>query len=129
MAKLILIRGLPGSGKSTMARDLIAQGIADCHVETDMFFCDAVTGAFKHDVSRIAIAHAWCLAKVKRLLSEGKTVVVSNTFTMRWEMQPYTSHALLLGLQIEVLTAKGEFQSVHGVPATKIAEMRSRWED
>ena len=47
---MVLIRGLPGSGKSTCAREDYA------HIEADMYFMDA-EGNYKYNPSK---AHAWC---------------------------------------------------------------------
>lgn len=52
--ELVLIRGLPGSGKSTMAKVLALVGYQ--HFEADMFFVR--DGTYCYDRSRIREAHA-----------------------------------------------------------------------
>ncbi len=54
--ELVLIRGLPGSGKSTMAKDLATQGYL--HFEADMYF--ELDGHYRYDASCIREAHSWC---------------------------------------------------------------------
>jgi predicted kinase len=126
MPTLILIRGLPGSGKSTLARKL-AQERGLVHVEADMFFVRGGKYRFKpHDLPR---AHAWCERQARQHLEAGTSVVVSNTFTRRWEMQPYFDMAAELGVPVEVIVATGTFKNVHGVPEYAIQRMRERWED
>lgn len=123
MLSLIIIRGLPGSGKSTIAKELQSY----VHVEADMFFVQ--NGHYNFDPSKLGQAHEWCYSKVMRLLLEGFNVVVSNTFTQKWEMQPYLDLCQELGITPNVIVATGKFQNVHNVSEAVLQRMRDRWED
>ena len=118
--RLILIRGLPGSGKSTRARSLAIVGFE--HFEADMFFVR--DGIYRYDASRIKDAHAWCQKMTRDALATGKRVVVSNTFTRLQEMEPYLSMAS----RVRVVEAKGNWGNLHGVPAAMVQRMAERWE-
>jgi predicted kinase len=122
MSKLILIRGLPGSGKSTMAKAL---GIY--HFETDQYFM--VDGMYKFDAEKLNEAHGACLHHTRIAMSARVDIVVSNTFTQLWELQPYLDIAHSKSYEVEIITATGNFGSVHGVPDAAIEAMRNRWED
>lgn len=122
MQKLTIIRGLPGSGKSTMA-----EGMGDVNLEADMFFCRS--GEYVFDPKRLAEAHAWCQMTTLIKLREGCHVVVSNTFSTAWEVELYRQFALTVGCPFEVFKATGTFKSVHGVPDEIIEDMRERWQD
>ena len=124
MIRLILVRGLPGSGKTTLAKALVDNGEADCHYEADMYF--ELDGVYRFDGSKLREAHAWCNAQAVKALSEGKKVVVSNTFSQKWEAQPYLD--MVASSEVKVITATGEFQSVHDVPQASIDKMKARWE-
>lgn len=147
---LTTIRGLPGSGKSTMARQLVASGQRDCHFEADMFFRidhqilrhplsgilpeypPLVFGNYSFDVTHICAAHEWCQMKTALALSMGKSVVVSNTFAERWEILPYFEIANWLNLpadSVEVIIATGEWGSVNGVPDHVIARIKELFDD
>ncbi|MEM4258076.1 MAG: AAA family ATPase [Candidatus Thermoplasmatota archaeon] len=121
MVQLILIRGLPDSGKSTMVREYVKQGYL--HFEADMYF--ERDGKYEFRPALLPKAHAWCLSQTKRALEEGKDVVVSNTFSRKWELQPY----LDLGYPTKILTATGNYKNIHGVPDETIKRMKDRWED
>lgn len=120
--KLVLIRGLPWSGKSTKAQSM--EGFT--HIEADMFFMD--NGEYKYDSNKIKEAHLWCQNETKKQLLNGNNVVVSNTFTRYFEMASYFKMARELNVEIQVIETFGKFQNVHGVPDEVINRMRERWE-
>lgn len=142
-AKLVLVRGLPGSGKSTLAREMIASGAVDEHFEADMwlyrrsdydakgFFRGFTTATHDYCWSpeRSKAAHAACTEAATLALWSGKAVVVSNTFTKLWEMQPYLDAAKALGASVQIVVAVGEYGSVHNVPASAIDAMTARFEE
>lgn len=119
-SRLFLVRGVPGSGKTTYAKTL---GIAD-HYEADMWF--EQNGGY--DSSKIKLAHEWCQKKAIAAMQAGRDVVVSNTFTRLWEMQPYKDAACKLGIMVIEKVMTGEWKNVHGVPDDKVRQMRDRFE-
>lgn len=121
VAQLVLIRGLPGSGKTTMASVLTLIGYR--HFEADMFF--EVDGRYQYDAVRIQEAHAWCQKMTRQSLERGENVVVSNTFTNFREMQPYVAMG---ARNVRVIEARGKWESVHGVPPYMLKRMAARWE-
>lgn len=122
MITLILIRGIPGSGKSTIAKML---GIP--HVEADQYFMR--DGVYKFDPSKLPDAHKYAQERTAKLLNDGHSVVVSNTFSREWEMRPYIDIADRAGASVNIITAHGKFRNIHGVPDEVIEKMKARWEE
>lgn len=125
-AKLKVVRGLPGAGKSTLAEKLVREGKADVFFEADQYFVK--DGVYAFDGTKIGQAHRWCQDQVRFSLYEGKSVVVSNTATTQWELQPYLDMAAAVGAEVEVVTLTTQFGSVHGVPPEVVERMSQRWE-
>lgn len=124
LGALVLVRGLPGSGKSTWAR---AQG--NLVYEADQFFT-APRGRYDFDHTLVPEAHKWCQARVRAALARGETVFVANTFTQGWEIQPYVDLAAEAGVPLQVFTCPpvpGRL-GVHGIPQAAWDRMLARWE-
>lgn len=126
MTKLTIIRGLPGSGKSTLAKKLAAEQGA-VHCEADMYFMN--NGQYVFAPSKLRHAHKWCQDFAESNLRAGNNVIVSNTFTQKWEMKAYIDAAQSTGAEVEIITATGNYGSIHDVPTASIERMRDRWED
>lgn len=124
-AKLILVRGLPGSGKSTFCRSVMTD--MDRHLEADMYF--SAGGTYKFDTKFLGAAHQWCQDQTVRALSNGITTFVSNTFTTARELRPYFEIAYDCKVgQPFVVTMGAKFDSVHNVPKETYDKMRDRFQ-
>jgi predicted ABC-type ATPase len=117
---LILVRGVSGSGKST-----VAEMLAEHNVAADDYFGDE----YVFDPSLLGDAHAWCKGRVAGWMNEGVSrIAVHNTFTQDWEMQPYFDLAEQRGYRVHTLVVEDRHKSgdEHGVPDTVKAKQRSR---
>lgn len=121
---LFLIRGLPGSGKTTLARRL--HNVAT--ISADDFFYLQNCGKYKFDASKLSEAHQYCQDQTLLCLELGVSVAVHNTFSQSWEARPYFEMAQKLNVQVQIIECQGNFGSVHGVPKETIEKMKDRWE-
>jgi predicted kinase len=124
MKELFLLRGLPGAGKSTLAKS-----IGENHIEADMYFTDLV-GEYEFDASKLKEAHAWCQNAVRIwMINQVPKVVVSNTFTQTWEMDYYFELAKEHGYRAYSLVVENRHggENIHNVPKEKIEEMARRF--
>ena len=125
---LILVRGVPGSGKSTYARTLVDW--YNYAIEADHYFV-RIDGVYDFNPKLLKNAHDWCYNEVIEALQDDPefTVCVANTFTRVWEMQKYVDYAKTNGVPFKVVRCTGQYQNIHGVPDKKVQEMLERFED
>ena len=130
---LFLVRGLPGSGKTSFA-SAIWNDYAVC--EADKFFYDK-EGNYNFDGSKLKEAHTWCKNQVETRMIDHQNnqqyypeIAVSNTFTQEWEMEDYFKLADKYGYKVVSLIIENRHggQNVHGVPEDKLQIMKNRFE-
>lgn len=127
MLRLILIRGIPGSGKSTMAQNFLMDNLVDIHIEADMYHI--VDGEYQWKSENVHSAHMWCQDQTDNALAQGKRVVVSNTFISVWELKPYFQIARRYGIIPSVFICSGGYENVHNVPEETVSRMKSRFQE
>jgi len=61
---------------------------------------------------------------------EHSPVVVSNTFTQEWEMEPYFELAKKYGYKVFSIVIENRHgnKNKHGVPEDKVEQMKNRFE-
>jgi len=121
---LIIVRGLPGSGKSTFAKLL---GRAVC--TADDFHTDR-NGNYNWKPENVGRAHEWCKRKCKRFMKAGiETVIIANTSTTEDEIRPYIMIAKNYGYRVFSIVVENRHGGVneHHVPETTLEKMKNRF--
>lgn len=125
----ILVRGMPGSGKTTFVKKTFGDRLWNFidHFEADQYFTD-IDGNYRFDASRLKDAHQLCLDNTEWSLSKGREVVVSNTFTTIKELKPYFELGKMYNATPVVILCQNKFTSVHNVPEEALERMKNRFE-
>ena len=133
---LILLRGVSGSGKSTVA-ELFTDAVL---ISTDDYFMIPDTEGvlqYQFDANSLVVNHTKCQKAVEDVMMEAyavkdmkNTIVVHNTFTKDWEMDAYYTLAEIYGYMVHTLIVENRHGSgsTHEVPQSSIDAQRDRFE-
>ena len=119
MKKLILVRGVSGSGKSTVAE--MFENDTTESVEADDYFVNQETGEYNFDASQLGSAHSWCQFVARTKLKNGLSIIVSNTSVSEKDVKVYQEIAEECGAQFFSIVVENRHGngSVHDVPDAK----------
>ncbi|MGL4369277.1 MAG: AAA family ATPase [Spirochaetota bacterium] len=126
---LILLRGLPGCGKSTLAALLSEDGKYPVF-SIDSFFTDPETNEYSFDFRSNHLAYKKCEADTRDALSRKvPKIFVDNTFTIEWELEPYLKMAAEYGCRVFVLTVENRHggKNCHGITPEQIKKMGEKY--
>lgn len=131
---LIILRGIPGSGKSYTSQEFSDDG-SNVFSTDDYFMQD---GNYVFNPSKLSAAHQWNQKRAIEAMDAGVTpVVIDNTNVQAWEAKGYVQAAVERGYRIEVREPETPWKfdaeelakrNQHGVPIEAIKRMLNRWE-
>lgn len=131
MGTVIILQGIPGSGKSTWATEIFAQSQFE-HTPVDIVSADHymvdVNGNFCFETSRISECHAKSFRKFVDWMRDHSfgTIIVDNCNTKPEDVSPYALAAQAFGFDFKIVRIVCDRETalqrnVHNVPSHTIA--------
>ncbi|NXH50106.1 N4BP2 protein, partial [Dicaeum eximium] len=133
---LVLLRGVPGSGKSYLARNLLEDNPGGIILSTDDYFYKH--GQYHYDPDCLGEAHDWNRKRAKEAFEMRiSPIIIDNTNIQAWEMKPYVTLAQQFKYKVmfrepdtwwKFKPKELERRNIHGVSKEKIKRMLERYE-
>ena len=121
-----ILRGIPGSGKSTIARHLTED--AGVRFETDDYFYNS-NGEYEWKPENVELNHLKCFEDFcNAVKDEISPIVQSNTNTQGWQWNKYADFAKEHGYIVHVMVVENYHsgESIHNVPDDTVNSMEKR---
>lgn len=132
MRTLIIVRGLPGAGKTTIAK-LLAQLPNTMAIATDEYPGLYLDGVYQNHLQKIS--HEWCFESVRTWMENGlERIIIHNTFTQVFYMQQYLEAAKEHDYAVHIIHSEAVLidsllaQSEHDVPTAVLESMAEKFE-
>lgn len=122
---LIIIQGLPGSGKTTLAKEISSQFNIP-YFEADQYFEDK-DGNYNFNPKYLHSAHISCQARTFSRLKAGHSCICSNTFLADKEFKAYFLAAKQYNVKVFVIKMTTQYGSIHDIPKETMQRMKNRF--
>lgn len=121
---VFIVRGLPGSGKSALAKQL-----AEVVCEHDDVF--TIGDRYQFEISKMSLAIGSCKAKFMNAIDDGvKRIAVANTFQKEEETEYYINVAKKYGYKVFQVIAQNinDTKNIHEIKEDVIENIRKKFE-
>jgi predicted kinase len=141
---LIVLRGLPGSGKTTFAGNLCKQaadlGMCKPEICSSDFFFEKEDGSYEYNPRDIGASHRWSQTELSDMIEDGISyIILDNINSQSWEAKRYVEPAVNNGYHVEIVEVlspwcknfdeleKRCLANGHNVPVESIRKMAKKW--
>lgn len=128
MKTLYILRGLPSSGKTTLAKTLEESLPCCITYSTDDYFYD-LKGGYHWKPERLHINHIKCRSGVKTSMEVSiENIIIHNTSTTEKELKPYLDMAEQHDYKVVSLVVENRHgnKNNHNVPQDTVDKMEQR---
>jgi predicted kinase len=129
MPSLILLRGLPGSGKTSLAKVLSDDGQWPVF-SVDSYFTDPDTGEYRFEFDKNHLAYKACLQNTEEAMKQRtEKIFIDNTLTIEWEIEPYFQLASAYNYTIFVATVENRHKgkNTHDISEDQLERMAAKY--
>lgn len=126
---LILLRGLPGSGKTTLAK-VLSENNTYPVFSVDDYFTDELSGEYLFNFKDNHLAYKQCEELTKDAMQQQiPKIFVHNTFTMDWELEPFFKLASQFNYTLFVVTVENyhHHKNTHEVSDEQLQKMAEKY--
>lgn len=121
---VVILRGLPGSGKTSFANILVWSSKDSVICSADHYFVKP-NGNYEYDRDKLPDAHFYCKNKFLKALNKSDLIIIDNTNCHKKDMAFYEKKAKENGYQVfhVVIENRQGNKSIHDIPDERIEEM------
>lgn len=126
---LIILRGLPGSGKTTLAKLLSEKGKYPV-ISIDDYFTNEQTGEYTFEFDKNHLAYKYAEERTRDAMAKlSEKIFLHNVFSIEWEMEPYFQLAAKNQYTVFVLTVENRHKhsNVHHISDEQLEKMAAKY--
>lgn len=133
MPELIIMTGLPGSGKSTRAKEILFETPSSVIISTDDYW--TIGQHYCFDQTRIGEAHKWNQWRCEQVMKKELNAIVDNTNLTLKDFKPYIDLGIKYKYNIRIEESLSRWKdnvkacyvlNTHNVPWEVMQAMKNR---
>lgn len=129
MRSFIILRGLPGAGKTTLAT-ILSEDNKWPVFSIDSYFIDPVTKEYNFQFDKNHLAYKNCEEQTKQAMkNKTEKIFLDNVFSLDWEIEPYFKLASIYNYKIFVATVENYHSNTnsHNVSDEQLQKMAAKY--
>ena len=135
--QLIILRGLPGSGKTTLAHTITKKNNGGSIISTDDFFM--TNEGYIYDPKKLHEAVHSAISNAElAMVNQESLIIIDNVNSRLWEAKLYIQNAIKYGYEITIVEPDTEWKNdvhilyqknQHNIPIKYINYLKNQWDN